>query len=212
MKICGFIEPVGLEAALAAGVDSVGFVFDPSPRRLEFEAARALMTMVPDHVETVAVVGRPDRDTLLSIWESLRPDCLQVMADAMPRDSLAQRLPLLPAFPDGPDLHSRVDAYLAETGDPHTQVLADSAQPGTGVMTDWARVAALRSRCRLILAGGLKPSNVAAAIAQVQPWGVDLCSGVESAPGVKDPELVSAFMTALQNCAPPPGQGTDVPA
>lgn len=161
------------------------------------------MEMVPDHVETVAVVGRPDRATLLSIWESLRPDCLQIMADAMPQDDLALQLPLLPAFPDGPELHRQVDAYLKHKNDPGTQVLADSAQPGTGILTDWTRVAALRSRCRLILAGGLKPSNVADAIAQVQPWGVDLCSGVESAPGVKDPALIDAFMTAVQTCPPP---------
>ena len=161
------------------------------------------METVPDHVETVAVVGRPDRATLLSIWESLRPDCLQIMADAMPEDDLSQRLPLLPAFPDGPELHRQVDDYLAIKGDPKTQVLADSAHPGTGVMTDWERVAALRSRCRLILAGGLKPSNVAEAIAHVQPWGVDLCSGVEAAPGVKDPELIEAFMDAVKACPPP---------
>jgi phosphoribosylanthranilate isomerase len=188
-----------LEAALAAGVQSVGFVFDPSPRRLDYDTARRLMAMVPDHVENVAVVGRPNERLLLEIWHALKPDCLQVMADAMPKGELADRLPLLPAFPDGPDLHRQVDAYLARKKSAETQVLADSAAPGTGVLTDWNRVAGLRSRCRLILAGGLTPRNVAEAIRQVKPWGVDLCSGVESSPGVKDPSLIEMFMTAVQS-------------
>ena len=99
IKICGFTEPVGLEAAIAAGVDSVGLVLDPSPRQLSIAEAVRLRAYIPDTVQLVAVCGRPDLGTLQEIHRELKPDLIQLMADALPDPG--HELPLLPAFEDG---------------------------------------------------------------------------------------------------------------
>ena len=109
IKICGFTEPIGLEAAISAGVDAVGLVLDPSPRQLSIAEAVRLRAYVPDTVQLVAVCGRPDLDTLQQIHRELRPDLIQLMSDAMPDPRVG--LPLLPAFEDGADLEERVRHY-----------------------------------------------------------------------------------------------------
>lgn len=198
VKICGFSEPEALDAAVQAGVDAVGFVLDPSPRQLSMEVAARLIARVPPDVDTVAVVGRPDLKELLEIHERLAPRWIQIMADAMPPVADRAGLRLIPAFEDGADLVARVRSYTEMSGEAQPLLLVDGPRPGSGIQADWSRVAALASESRLVLAGGLRADNVAEAIAQVRPHGVDLSSGVERIRGVKDPDMIREFMAAVR--------------
>jgi phosphoribosylanthranilate isomerase len=199
VKICGFTEPVALRAAVEAGVDAVGLVLDPSPRQLSLERAKALLLGVPTDVDTVAVVGRPDAARLALTQEVLRPSWIQLMSDAIPRSALGFKL--IPAFEDGPDLLERVGAYRERSRQDQPLVLIDGPRPGSGIAADWDRVGALCKDCRLILAGGLTPENVGEAIVLLKPYAVDVSSGVEVERGVKDPDLIRAFLDAVRSAS-----------
>jgi len=196
IKICGFTEPMGLKAAVDAGVDAVGLVLDPSPRQLSIAEAVRLRAHIPDTVQVVAVCGRPDLKTLQDIQRELRPDFIQLMSDAMPGPE--HGLPLLPAFEDGPDLEQRVRRYCEGHPEERPLVLTDGPKPGSGILADWSRLHGLSEFTRLMIAGGLRPTNVGDAIQRLHPWGVDVSSGVEAEPGKKSPELVNAFVDAVR--------------
>ena len=108
-------------------------------------------------------------------------------------------LSILPAFEDGPDLIDRVRNYCQKHSDPRPVVLADGPRPGSGIPADWSRVEPLADFTRLVLAGGLTPENVGQAIRRMNLFGVDVSSGVEQAPGVKDPAKIQAFVAAVRN-------------
>ena len=196
IKICGFTTVAGLKAAIDAGVDSVGFVLDPSPRQLSLSAAIELAKHVPEHVKTVAVCGRPDLAYVQEIGSLMKPDWIQLMSEAIPDPRLG--LPILPAFEDSEDLEDRVRAYAERTGQDKPLVLADGPKPGSGIVADWRRVKSISGWTRLMIAGGLRPENVGQAIVSLRPWGVDVSSGVEQAPGIKSPEKIRAFVEAVQ--------------
>ncbi len=196
IKICGFTEPSGLLAAIDAGVDAVGFVLDPSPRQLSLRDAAKLRDHVPDSVQLVAVCGRPELDTIQEIHRVLRPDFIQLMADAMPDPEYG--LPILPAFEDGEDLEQRVRQYCEASEEESPLVLTDGPKPGSGILADWSRLHGLGVFTRLMIAGGLRPENVGDAVQRLRPWGVDVSSGVEASPGIKSPEKIHAFVDAVR--------------
>lgn len=196
IKICGFTEPLGLRAAVEAGVDAVGLVLDPSPRQLTIAEAVRLREHVPDNVQLVAVCGRPDLATLQEIHRELQPDLIQLMSDALPQ--VPHGLPLLPAFEDHVDLEQRVRQYCEGRPEDRPLVLTDGPKPGSGILADWSRLHGLGAFTRLMIAGGLRPTNVGDAVRKLRPWGVDVSSGVESAPGVKSAALVNAFVDAVR--------------
>ena len=198
VKICGFTQEDGLMAAIEAGVDAVGFVFDPSPRQLSLERAAVLRALIPLDVDTVAVMGRPSLATVLDCQAAISPSWIQLMADGLPAMSGASGLRLIPAFEDSANLLERVDAYRATQTDERPLILADGPRAGSGAVGDWDRVAALRAKNRLILAGGLTPENVGEAIARVRPYAVDVSSGVERIRGQKDPARIRAFLSAVR--------------
>ncbi len=198
VKICGFTEPEALDAAIQAGVDAVGFVLDPSPRQLTLDQAAKLIARVPEDVDTVAVVGRPNLTELLRIRDKLAPRWIQIMADALTPVPDRAGLRLIPAFQDGPGLMQRVQTYKAETGRKLPLVLVDGPSPGSGRLADWDQVAQVSSSARLMLAGGIRAENVADAIHRVRPHAVDLSSGVERTRGEKDPGLIREFMAAVR--------------
>jgi phosphoribosylanthranilate isomerase len=162
------------------------------------EVAAKLMAQVPPDVDTVVVVGRPSLPELLQIHSRLAPRWIQIMADALPPVRDRAGLRLIPAFEDGPDLGSRVAAYAEESGESIPLILVDGPRPGSGIQADWSRVVGLSTSTRLVLAGGIRADNVAAAIARVQPHGVDLSSGVERERGIKDAGMIREFMTAVR--------------
>lgn len=196
IKICGFTEAVGLQAAVDVGVDAIGLVLDPSPRQLSLGEAERLRLLIPDHIQFFAVCGRPGLAEVLEIHRVLQPNAIQLMSDAMPDPSLG--LPILPAFEDGEDLVERVQRYCSASEEESPLFLTDGPKPGSGMLADWGRLRGLGSLGRMMIAGGLRPDNVEDAIRQLRPWGVDVSSGVESAPGYKSPERVEAFVEAVR--------------
>ena len=188
IKICGLRRAEDIETAVGAGATSIGFVFAASPRRISPVEASALFAAVRAGVDKVAVFRRPEPALLREV---LSIGVYVVQADAN-WDPSGLTVPFLPALSDGPDLAERVAAIEG-------LCLVDGPRGGgRGVLADLDRVGAVAAVRRLYLAGGLSPENVAEAIRRVRPWGVDVSSGVESAPGVKDPERIRAFIREAQ--------------
>ncbi len=187
IKICGMTTPEAVEAALAAGADAIGFVFADSPRRVTVALARRLAGPARGKARCVAVTRHPGQHEMDEIVSVFRPDLLQSDARDFERlrlpDTL-ERLPVLRGFSAGDSLPARL--------------LFEGAASGTGRTCDWHSAAQVARRAQLVLAGGLDPGNVAAAIAAVRPFGVDVSSGVEASPGVKDPREINRFVSAAR--------------
>ncbi|MBS7267598.1 MAG: phosphoribosylanthranilate isomerase [Candidatus Freyarchaeota archaeon] len=206
VKICGITSTIDLQAALDAGADAVGFVVNvpESPRNLSLEAAKELMRITPVFLETVIVTVANSLNHLEKIFEELNPGTLQVHATNQIYQEVRERYPdtrLIGAIgtPQHGSLNT-MDAALraAETLD---AVLLDTRLPGkyggTGKTHDWNLSRRVRDAIYpipLILAGGLTPENVKQAIKSVEPYAVDVSSGVEASPGVKDREKVYRFV------------------
>lgn len=188
VKICGLREAAAVDAAVAAGADAVGFVFAPSVRRVSAREAAAAASRVPRQVLRVAVMQHPTPEEWREVETILRPDVLQ--ADAADFDYLdvPPGIARWPVLREG----SPVPAVLPDT------FVYEGAVSGRGERVDWHAAAALAQRGRMLLAGGLAPANVARALAEVAPWGVDVSSAVESTPGIKDPALIHAFLAAAK--------------
>ena len=184
VKICGLSTAEAVAVALEAGVDAIGFVFATSPRAVSPTAAAALAAPARGRARIVAVMRHPEPALAVAVQEQLEPDWLQTdAADFAGFDCRPGTVPL-PVYRDG-----------AETrGLPH-RLLYESAHSGSGEQADWQAAAACASGRELILAGGLDPDNVAAAVARVRPWGVDVSSGVERVRGEKDAQAMRAFVT-----------------
>lgn len=178
--------------AVDAGADALGFVFAESPRRISVNDACAITESVPDSVMRVAVMRTPSAAEWAEVAAGFRPDCLQMEATHFAALADVKATRALPVFRDTPDLDER--AVIAEA-----EVLFEGAQSGRGQTADWSRAARLARATRVVLAGGLTPDNVGAAIETVRPWGVDVSSGVESRPGHKDHDRILAFLTAARS-------------
>jgi phosphoribosylanthranilate isomerase len=188
VKICGLTTPESVAAALEAGADALGFVFAPSVRRVTPAAAAALAAPARGRALCVAVTLHPAAEEVEEILDVFAPDLLQTdLADAQALSPRA-RARLLPVLREGAALPAALPA----------RVLYEGAVSGTGRTADWAQARTVAERTQVLLAGGLNPDNVAAAVRIVGPWGVDVSSGVESAPGVKSPGKVSQFVAAAR--------------
>lgn len=193
VKICGITTPEALEAALGAGADAVGFVFhEPSPRHLALAQAADLAARVPPGVRKVAVTLHPSQSTVDEILAALAPDVWQTDADDFDRIAVPTRVERWPVI--------RAGSAVARRSLPF-RLLFEGPRSGAGEVADWSQAAEIASRAELILGGGLTPDNVGPAIAAVRPFGVDVSSGVESAPGRKEPALVWKFVTAARKAA-----------
>lgn len=216
VKICGIRDAEGAVAAAAAGADAVGFVFAPSPRRVSpEEAARAAAALPPGMARVGVFVSAPEEEVLAIVervglthvqWHGPLPPALPAALRA--RGVILLRVLRLPPAGAGPAdavAREREAQRLADQVPPDEPVLADARHPhlagGSGTVVDWELAAALARRRALILAGGLTPDNVAQAVQAVRPAGVDVSSGVERAPGVKDPVRVAGFVAAARAAA-----------
>jgi phosphoribosylanthranilate isomerase len=201
VKICGVTSPVAIEAAAQAGADAVGFVFAPSPRRLSLsphEAAR-LARRVPPTLLRVAVFGSVVPVGVRELTKLLALDMVQADAEACDRlDGLVPAAQRLPVFHDTPAAAPLLEEFLGRSPGERPLLLFEGSVSGQGVLPDWGRAARVSRRARLVLAGGLTPENVGAAILAVRPAMVDVSSGVESAPGVKDERRIRAFVMAVR--------------
>lgn len=190
VKVCGLRHPADVEAAVGAGADAVGFVLAPSPRRVSVQQARSLGEGLEVLRVGVTVDLRPEE--VLSTVEAARLDAIQPhgagrreAAQVAVSEGVTVLYPIAVRGPVDlasapPDSIPLLDTYDRE------------AHGGTGRRFDWSLVAGLQEP--FVLAGGLNRDNIAEAIREVSPWGVDASSGLESAPGVKDPDLIRAFV------------------
>jgi phosphoribosylanthranilate isomerase len=207
VKICGLRNPEALDAALAAGADMVGFVFfPPSPRHVGFEAARALGRQVQGRARKVALSVDASDDELDQLVEALAPDLLQLHGKETPERVATLRsrfhLPVMKALPvEGKSdlapirIYEKVaDRILFDARSPR-----DATRPGgLGKSFDWTLLEGLNLQVPFMLSGGLDAANVADALRITQAPSVDVSSGVERAPGVKDPDKIYAFVRAAR--------------
>jgi phosphoribosylanthranilate isomerase len=204
VKLCGIANEGDLEIAVDVGADAVGFVLTPSPRQVSLEQAAHLRAMLPDSVLGVAVFHDPSPELLRRAETVVAPDLLQSEHSTLVGVDPGRALPVVV---DGDVLEADLIRAVALTD--RQMVLVDSAsRGGTGKTPSWKRIAAARFQGRLILAGGLGPENVAGAVGLVRPFGVDVSSGVESSPGVKDPSRMRAFVEEARGAISPPVGGS----
>jgi phosphoribosylanthranilate isomerase len=201
IKVCGLTTPEDARAAALAGASAIGMVFWPgSPRAVDIATARAIVAALPAGVPAIGVfVNQP----VAEINDAVQKAGLfgvQLHGDE-PLDVIAQiKRPVIRSV----SLQSaaRLDAVPS-----HVTVLLDAHDPerrgGTGRTIDWTAARAIADRRPVVLAGGLTPDNVTAAITAVRPYAVDVSSGVEASPGVKDHDLLVAFVDAVRRAGQP---------
>lgn len=185
IKICGITRREDAELAAALGAWAVGFVLWPnSPRATTVDRVREIVKALPPSVEPVGVFVDPSADDVRAAADAgIR--IAQIHGEVPPVDVRVIRAVHLAGEGIEPDVED--ETVLLDAHDP-------VKHGGTGKTVDWNRAAAIARARRVILAGGLKPSNVRDAIAQVKPWAVDVASGVEASPGIKDHSLLQAFI------------------
>jgi phosphoribosylanthranilate isomerase len=188
LKICGMTSPEAVSAALQAQVDAIGFVFAPSVRELQPRRAAQLAAPARGRLLCVAVTQHPRQALLDQILSEFAPDVLQTDLDDVARLRLPANLTVLPV----------VRGALINPSAPPPRLLFEGPRSGSGGPADWRQAMLLAGATQLILAGGLTAANVAAAIATVRPFGVDVSSGVESAPGHKSPQRIVEFVQAAR--------------
>ncbi len=187
VKICGLQSEPDVITAIAAGADAIGFVFAESVRRVTPEQARDACTAVPPDVRRVAVMLHPANEEWREVLDVFSPDVLQTDIEDFAALDVPDSVECWPVIREG----------RGETPLPPIFVY-EGAKSGAGQTVDWQRAADVTEQGLMILAGGLDAGNVARAIEEVQPFGVDVSSGVESAPGEKDPRLIQEFISAAK--------------
>lgn len=199
LKICGITRADDAARAVALGVDALGFVLWPhSPRAIAPGAAAKIVRALPPFVTTVAVMVDPSvEDARAAINDGFSVVQIHGAAPAWPdiRESCARVIRAVRLSDAGAEIEPPVDAAVTVLLDAHDPV----RHGGTGQAVDWARAAAIAARRRVLLAGGLTPTNVRDAIRVVQPYGVDVASGVEEQPGIKDVQKMRAFVAAVRD-------------
>jgi phosphoribosylanthranilate isomerase len=202
IKICGIKTEALLDAAIEAGADMVGFMHFPrSPRHLELDPIGELISLARGRIETCVVLVNPD-NTLVAQVAALGPDWIQLHGPETPhrveaiRDEAGIAVMKVCSIGGPEDV-----AHVAGYADIADRILLDTKPPkgadrpgGLGEPFDWALLKALDPSLGFMLSGGLTPDTVASAIKAVHPMGVDVSSGVEKAPGVKDAGLIRAFI------------------
>ena len=206
-KICGITTREALDAALAGGADYVGLVFfSRSPRHLEIATALELATHARGKAKIVALVVEPDDPTLREIIDAVSPDYLQLHGLEVPERVAAIKetfgLPVIKAIAVGTPGDAESAHDFAGVAD---MILFDAKPPlgarlpgGNGIAFDWHALEAVSRERPFMLSGGLTPETVAEAIRVTGAKAVDVSSGVERAPGLKDPELIRRFLHAVK--------------
>ena len=189
LKICGLTNEADAAHAVSAGATALGVIFAPSsPRCVSADTARDIVEAVPAHVPVVGVFVNAPLEEIVATVAHAGIRVVQLHGDEPEHYAAALKLPLLRAA----GVEVALDSW------PTATLLLDATSAarrgGTGQRVDWQKAAAVASRRKTVLAGGLTPDNVAEAIAAVRPFGVDVSSGVEASPGRKDRDKVSRFL------------------
>ncbi len=205
VKICGLKNERDVEAAVAAGADAIGFVLAESVRRVTPEQARDACVAAPSDVRRVAVMLHPTNDEWREVLEVFEPDVLQTDIEDFASLDVPESVERWPVVREGRGETplplwegSLWEGRLWEGRPGPTTFVYEGRKSGAGETVDWQQAAEVAGQGRMILAGGLNNGNVAQAIEEVGPFGVDVSSGVESAPGQKDPRLIQEFVSAAK--------------
>jgi phosphoribosylanthranilate isomerase len=208
VKICGITTEDDALLAVAMGADAISFVFAPSPRQVAAGHVRDIVRRLPPEILTVGVFRDEAPQRVVDVIQSTGLRGAQLHGHESPEDArfVKERVDvLIQAFPAGSDSLRHADDWGADI------ILVDSPTPGSGQVFDWSLAEGAPSGRRVMLAGGLTPDNVAAAIARVRPWGVDVSTGVEAEPGRKDPRKVRAFVANAKAADGPAAEAEDRP-
>ncbi|MFZ9904704.1 MAG: phosphoribosylanthranilate isomerase [Steroidobacteraceae bacterium] len=191
IKVCGLTDATAITTALEQQVDAIGFVFAPSPRQVSIEQALRLAEPARGKALCVAVTLHPSAALVTCLLEEFQPDLLQV--------DLTDLASLPPIDP------SRILPVVRQQQTVPIQwparVLFEGPRSGAGLTADWQQAAQVAAMTELVLAGGLSPNNVATAIREVRPFGVDVSSGVEASPGHKSPQKIIEFVEAARRAS-----------
>lgn len=189
VKICGLTDAEAVEAVVQASAHAAGFVFADSPRRVTPSLASELVQQLSSEIASVAVFLRPSQAEVDAVLQEFHPDYIQADWCALAELDLPESVMLMPVIRENQVLDAR---QLP------ARFLFEGASSGAGHTVDWQAAEVVGRGKQLILAGGLSHENVGAAIRHVRPFGVDVSSGVESAPGVKDPERIMEFVEQVR--------------
>jgi phosphoribosylanthranilate isomerase len=198
VKICGITRDEDAQLAAQLGATAIGLVLWPgSPRYLGAERARAIVGNLPSHVTAVGVFVNQPLDEVRRAAETAALGAVQLHGEEPLEYAQALLQPVVKAVP----VTTGFDPAALGAWPPEITVLLDAHDPvrrgGTGTTIDWTLAARAAAHRPVLLSGGLTPENVAEAIGQVRPYGIDLSSGVERAPGIKDPGRLRALFDAL---------------
>ncbi|MFT3757093.1 MAG: phosphoribosylanthranilate isomerase [Pseudoxanthomonas sp.] len=199
IKFCGFTRAKDVQLAVELGVDFIGLIFAPkSPRRVSLAQARELRALIPPPIQSVALLMDNAADEVREIVRTVQPDILQFHGGESDAFAASVGLPFWKVIAMG----SEADPVARFAEYPHAAAfLLDGhgmgEQGGSGKAFDWSKMPQSTAK-PVLLAGGLNPGNMGHALQIAQPWGVDVSSGIESAPGLKDAEKMRAFVYAAR--------------
>ncbi|MCE5291930.1 MAG: phosphoribosylanthranilate isomerase [Nocardiaceae bacterium] len=197
VKICGLTSIAAAETAIAAGADAIGVVMNKtSPRRLDIDAAREILSLAGTQTDTVLVVNDMPAVDAAEIARKIGAGVVQLHGNYT-ADDFAAALAVGPRVWRATSLKANPDLTVGAFGE--EVLLLDAPVPGSGERWDLSALATTKPAGQWILAGGLTPENVVEAIQAVAPWGVDVSSGVEASPGVKDLKKIRAFIAAARS-------------
>ncbi|MGB0111789.1 MAG: phosphoribosylanthranilate isomerase [Ilumatobacteraceae bacterium] len=206
VKICGITNEDDALLSVAMGADAVGFIFAPSTRQIAPQVAYDITRRLPPEILTVGVFRNEHPSRVIEIANKSGVKAVQLHG----RETAAQSIEIakqirwvIKAFGADDENLPRADQYGTD------MILLDAPEPGSGKVFDWSLAGDAPDSVKLILAGGLNPDNVAAAVREVQPWGVDVASGVERSPGKKDAMAVKRFIENARAEAATPYVGDD---
>ncbi|MEQ8316438.1 MAG: phosphoribosylanthranilate isomerase [Phycisphaerales bacterium] len=194
IKVCGLTTPEMVDACVDAGVDAVGVVLSPSPRQATPGRAAELLSHLPGYVAGVAVYRHPDAELVERAMSVLPPWTLHQSDRADFTDSLAlaredRRVPVVRLGPSFEQDIAGLDGRM---------VLVEGQESGSGQPAPWQDAKPWVSRCRVVIAGGLRIDNVTGVVRSLRPFAVDVSSGVEREPGVKDAGMIREFVAAVR--------------
>ena len=195
VKICGITNEDDALLATALGADSIGFMFAPSRRQVDLDTVRDIVKRLPNEIVTVGVFRNERPERVSEIVNKLGLHGAQLHGHEPLREVrwIRQRVQfVIQAFAAGDP------TIQAAANGPADIIMLDGVNPGSGKVFDWHLAESVPGGVRLLLAGGLTPDNVEDAIHKVRPWGVDVSTGVEAAPGRKDPRKLRLFIEAAK--------------
>tara|TARA_B100000809_G_scaffold44625_1_gene38965 strand:+ start:4705 stop:5322 length:618 start_codon:yes stop_codon:yes gene_type:complete len=193
IKICGLSNQESVDVAVQSGADLIGFVFaKTSPRCISPEQASQLSQSIPGQVKTTAVMLHPSAIEVQEVLDRFQPDYLQTDAKDFAYLNLPEGCRPLKVYRDLPQFNPN-EIDLNELS------LFEGKNSGVGELVDTDRAADVAHHAPIILAGGLNPSNVASVLQAIQPQGVDVSSGVESKPGIKDVQKIRDFINIVRD-------------